>query len=544
MAVSQASWLAHKCVCTSLLSLPSKLTRLRRGGVRALVFSADGRSLFTGGADGRICAWSCGSWSETPLQFERLASSVNALALSGARLFSASRDGAVCVWNAEDGTRETALEPRAGPALAVACAGSTLAASFAGVVLMWSSAPPFALKNTLRSVGVACGALALAADGALLFTGGADGRVAGWRTAQDERSGVQSGYTLGTHDAAVLALALSPDGTRLFSACCTGEIRSWAVRRDGLGVLQTANALMASWRAPGGGSIRALAAASARAGAALVFLGGDDGAVRAWAAPPYTPSAGSETLAHAQDWMLSLAVSHAGGDAEALLAAGGADGVCRVWRVGALLARATMPPASVPALAAGVPPPPMLPPPQADEHVFPVPLREERAVARDALLREHDAQRARLAAFAREQQQAAASPSKAQPSAPPAGGWRGGFGLDRQQAALARMYGPSATTQQALANAGMLPQYGAMPGANYGMAYGAQSTSLPGNWGGGIPPIPGAPAAAWAPGSGAEGWTYGAPPFGAQVPLPGGQLQGRLPAPGQELDAQSMFQYQ
>ena len=514
--------------------------------MRALVFSADGRSLFTGGVDGRIRAWACGSWQEAPLYFERLRAPVNALALSGARLFSASRDGAVCVWNAEDGTREATLEPGSGASLAVAVSGSTLAASFAGVVLMWSSAPPFALKNTLRSVGVACGALALAAGGALLFTGGADGRVAGWRTAQDERSGVQSGHTLGMHNAAVLALALSPDGTRLFSACCNGELRAWAVRRDGLGVLQTANALMPSWKTPGGGSIRALAAASARAGAALVFVGGDD-AVRAWAAPPYTPSAGSETLIHVQDWMLSLAVSHAGGDAEALLSAGGADGVCTVWRVGALLMRATMPPAAVPALAVGVPPPPMLPPPQADEHIFPVPLREERAVARDALLREQDAQRARLAAFAREQQKAA-SPTKAQPlsAAPPAGGWRGGFGLDRQQAALARMYGPTLATHHALANAGMLPQYGATPGASYGVAH---STSLPGNWGGGIPPMPGAPSAAWAPGTGAEGWAFGAPPFafagGAPVPTaPQPPSQGRMPASGQWSDAPGMFQFQ
>ena len=509
-----------------------------------MVFSADGRLLFTGGADGHIRAWACDTWKEAPLLFERLAAPVIGLALSGVRLFSASRDGAVCVWNAKDGTREATLEPRSGAALAVAVAGSTLAASFAGVVLMWSSAPPFAPKNTLRSVGVACGALALSADGALLFTGGADGRVAGWRTAQDERSGVQSGYSLGTHDGAVLSLALSPDGARLFSACFCGEVRSWTVRRDGLGVLQTANALMASWRAPGGGSMRALAAASARAGAALVFAGGDDGAVRAWAAPPYTPSAGSDTVLHAQDWMLSLAVSHAGGDAEALLAAGCADGTCSLWRVGAMLARATMPPVSAPPLAVGVPPPPMLPPPQADEHVFPVPLREERAIARDALLREQDAQRARLAAFAREQQQATTSPSKAQPfaAAPPAGGWRGGFGLDRQQAALARMYGPHAAAQAALANAGMLPQYGAMPGANYGhQPYGTTvlpPQSLPGNWGGGVPPQPIAPGAPWAPGTGADGWAYGAPPFGA-VPQP----QGRLPVSGQASNAPS-FQYQ
>jgi len=524
--------------------------------VRALVFSADGRSLFTGGADGRIRAWACGSWKEAPLHFEGLQAPVHALALSGARLFSASRDGAVCVWNAVDGTREAKLEPGSGAALAMAGSGSTVVVSFAGVVLMWSSAPPFALKNTLRSVGVACGALALAADGALLFTGGADGRVAGWRTAQDERSGVQSGNTLGTHDAAVLSLALSPDGTRLFSACCNGELRSWAVRRDGLGVLQTANALMASWKAPGGGSIRALAAASVRAGAALAFAGGDDGAVRAWAAPPYTPSAGSETLGQAQDWILSLAVSHAGGDAEALLAAGGADGTCRVWRVGALLLRATMPPAALPVLAVGVPPPPMLPPPQAEEHVFPVPLREERAVARDALLREQDAQRARLAAFAREQQKAA-SPSKAQlfAAAPPTGGWRGGFGLDRHQAALARMYGPSATTHHALANAGMLPQYGALPGArqtHHGMAYGEnEGTNLPGNWGGGIPPIPGALGAAWAPGTGAETWAYHGPQphlhFGAAPPAttqPQPQLPGRMPASGQGSNTHGMFQFQ
>jgi WD40 repeat protein len=523
-AALSAAWPAHKCVaCLCCLLAPANSV-LRRGGARALVFSADGSVLYTGGADGHIRAWAAGAeWRAASPVFAlpAAASTVHALALSGARLFSAARDGAVSVWNASDGTREAALEPRSGAALALAVAGSTLAVSFAGVVLLWSSAPPFALKLTLRSVGCACGALALTADGSLLFTGGADGRVAAWRTTQDERSGVQSGYTLGSHDAAVSALALSPDGTRLFTACGSGEVRAYSVRRDGLGVLQTAGALVASWRTPSHSSVRALAAASARAGAAVAFSGGDDGVVRAWAPPPCTLSAGSDALApRATDWMLSLAVWHAGGDAEALLAAGGADGVCRVWRVGALLVRASaptvQPAAASMTLASGVPPPPLLPRQQADEHEFPVPLREERAAAKDALLREQDAYRARAAAFARAQQ--AASPSKdnaAQPAAQASSGWRGGFGLDRQQAALARMYGPHAVAHSALANAGMLH-----PGAAMQPAYGA-AQSLPAQWGGG-PPLPLAPDAAWAAGTGADGFAYGAPPYGA-VPV---QTQG------------------
>lgn len=467
--------------------------------MRALVFSCDGSVLYSGGVDGRVRAWAAGDWqpAASPLFEPRHAAAVHGLALSGARLFSASRDGTVRVWNAADGMCEVTLAPGAGAALAVSLSDSTLAVSFAGAVLLWSSAPPFALKNTLRSIGCACGALALTADGTLLFTGGADGRVAAWRTAQDERAGVQNGSTLGTHEAAVSALALSPDGTRLFSACASGELRSWLVRRDGLGVLQTANALIASWRVPGSAGIRALASACARPGAALVFAGGYDGVARAWAPPPYTPSAGSDALApRAQDWLLSLAVSHAGGDAQALLAAGGADSTCRIWRVGAVLLRATVPAAThapITSLPGGAPPPPpMMPPPQADEHIFPVPLREERAAARDKLLREQDAYRARAVAFVREHQTAGAA-DKTQPAGalPPSGGWRGGFGLDPQQAALSRLYGPHLATQAALANAGLAP-----PGA-----YGA-AQNLPAGWGGGPPP-PLAPGAAWAAGTGA-----------------------------------------
>ena len=504
------------------------------------MFSADCSVLYTGGADGHIRAWAAGSgWKAALPVFAPAAAPVHALVLSGVRLFSASRDGAVCVWNTADGAREATLEPRAGAVLALTSYGSTLAASFAGTVLLWSSTPPFAQKHTLRGIGSACGALKLTADGALLFSGGADGRVAAWRVAQDERSGVQCGYTLGTHDAAVLALALSPDGTRLFSACSSGEVRAYAVRHDGLGVLQTANALVSTWRSPSRCGIRALASASARAGAAVAFMGADDGAVRAWAPPPCALSAGSEAFApRAQDWMLSLATAHAGGDAAAVLAAGGADGVCRVWRVDAVLVRATLPSAqpspSPMMLGSGVPPPPMLPPPQADEHVFPVPLREERAAAKDALLREQDAYRARAAAFARAQQTDNKSPSKTvggDKAAPPAGGWRGGFGLDRQQAALARMYGPHVATQHALANAGLLPQNGAhvpggwgapplVPGTMPHQTYGA-AQSLPGGWGG-APPPPLVPEAAWAAGTGADGFAYGPPPYGS-VPMPAQQ---------------------
>jgi hypothetical protein len=433
-------------------------TRMRRGAVTAVALHPDGRTLFTGAADGAVAAWSLPG--AAPLRVLRgHTAAVCALALQGARLYSASRDGSVRAWCAATGACHAVLRPYSAggacpAAVALALAGDTLAASFAdGAVHLWRSAPPHAAAGALRCCGAGVtGALALTHDGALLLSGGADGAVRAWPVAPDAHGRRLCCGTLGEHTAAVTALALVPGGARLFSACADGELRAYSLSRDAAGALRTDGACLAAWRPHAGGRVRGIAAGVARPGAFVLFSASEDGAARAWLPPP--AHAGGEALApRAADWLTCVACCDA-----AVLAVGAANGAVTLWRVAGLLLHAARVPhrgggaAATPAGAVA----PSLPLALADEDLFPVPLRNERAQARDAALRAADALRARVAAMARQEASAAAvaariDPDAAQHAAAP--GWRGGYGLGAQHAALARLYGAPAAAAQAEAAA-------------------------------------------------------------------------------------------
>jgi WD40 repeat protein len=453
--------------------------------VNALALAADGSALYTGGADGSVLAWPLPLGALTaPHAFTGHSAAVTALALLGQRLVSASRDGTVCVRHTHDaGAPGAVLTPPVrtavrAAALALSLTERLVAAAFAdGAVHLWSGQPPHAHAGVLRCSPDVTGSLALTPDAAMLFSGGADGGVRAWPTTPDAHGRRLCAATLGEHAAAVVSLHVVVEGAgeRVCAASTDGEVRVYAAARDAAGALR-APCLLTTWAPAARPRTRALAAAQLQpGGAALLFTASEDGAARAWAVPPAAPPEHDSLAPRAPDWLLCIdAAAHdeSGGTAcapAALLAAGGADGRVLLWRVDALLRRgacvhAPLLPAPMRAdLPSGTLPVVDLPRPDAD--VFPVPLREERAAARDAALREHDALRARMTAAARAEEAAAAKAamlSRATPlppmgtsaaSPPRDGGWRGGYGLSEAQIAAARVYGPAAAARAALQNA-------------------------------------------------------------------------------------------
>ena len=539
--------------------------------MNALALAHDGSALFSGGADGLVLLWPLPLAGTSPLPLVGHTASVTALTLRGNRLCSASRDGTVRLWAALRGDCEATLLPPArmgargeaapsAPAvLAVALCASVVAAAFAnGNVHLWSAAPPHAAAGTLRCAAGVTGALALSSCASpLLCSGGADGSVRLWPTVADAAGRRPCCATLGEHAAAVVALSLpcagGEDGTatqHVFSVSTDAEVRLYAFARDAAGALRAASlACLATWTPPSRPRTRALTTARMHVEAPVVFTASEDGAVRVWAPPPALQPPAEALVPRAQDWLLCVASTH-GHDGAAvvpeasppLLAAGCADGRVLLWRVSRQLEDAArvatrvrpqplprdMPSGTLPAVDLS----------RADADLFPVPLREERAAARDAALREHDAMRARIVAAARAEEAAARRPMPAglssSPERRPLGqqptravseqvrsGWRGGYGFDRGLASQARVFGAGAAVVDALRRPGTggAPLSVVLERAD---ATRLLSAAAGARWESSLPPMPPAAVAggAWAAGANVGvTWPASANPFAAN-PLP------------------------
>ena len=162
-------------------------------------------------------------------------------------------------------------------------------------------------------------ALAVAPDGSWLASGGADGTVRIW----DVASGQERAALTGRHSDAVEALAVAPDGSWLASGGADGTVRIWDVasgqeraaltgHTDGVAALALAVAPDGSWLATGGA----------------------DGTVQIW-----DMASGQEraTLTSHTNWAAALAVAPDG----SWLATGGGDAV-RIWDMASGQQRATL----------------------------------------------------------------------------------------------------------------------------------------------------------------------------------------------------------
>ena len=196
--------------------------------IRALVFSPDASTLFTGQVDRAILRWSIAG-DHPPLPYLGHDETISALAYDGAcaSLISSSWDGSLRIWP---------IAPRASSApmnVIDAHDGNVLSVDFSpsgrllasggrsSVVRIWE--PTLSLElATLPTHPGAVYAVRFSPDGRWLATGAADGVVRLWSTLSGEL--VREMPDTGT---VVWSIAFTPDGRSLIAAGDSGRVFAW-----------------------------------------------------------------------------------------------------------------------------------------------------------------------------------------------------------------------------------------------------------------------------------------------------------------------------
>jgi WD40 repeat protein len=138
-------------------------------------------------------------------------------------LFSAARDG-VRLWNLKGEALRHLPGPKRGvQAMALSPDGTRLAVAHRKGVQVWDATSGKVLAETQ---GSGAGVLAFSADGALLASGGRDGKVALW----DARTGALRHQLAGHGDANVLRVAFRPGRAELASGGSEGWVRTWDLK--------------------------------------------------------------------------------------------------------------------------------------------------------------------------------------------------------------------------------------------------------------------------------------------------------------------------
>jgi WD40 repeat protein len=272
-------------------------------------FSPDGGRLASASEDGTVRVWqpAVGGSPTTLRHLQRVNAAV--FAADGARIAVASVDGGLHVWDSVTGRETCRLRGHADGVWSVAALpdGRFVTGEADATARIWdatAAAEPL-LRCSSRVQGVA-----ISPDGRLLAVALSEGGVRLWDAStlrELRRCAVGAGR--------VNAVEFSPDGGRLIAACHDGAVRQFHV----------ADASAAGASEPIG---RPFYAATHSPDGGRIATAGDDRRVRVFDAATWTEVAGPFTH---PDRALAVAWSRDG----RRLSSGCADGIVRLWEVGA-----------------------------------------------------------------------------------------------------------------------------------------------------------------------------------------------------------------
>jgi WD40 repeat protein len=174
-----------------------------------------------GGADRTILVWLVDQPEAPPVCLEGHTDQVRCVAfVPGGGLPSGSRDGTVRLWDCRKGVAKGAVYPEVGTVAAVAFGAAGGQIAIAGERLRVRQADGAFRQLPGHQGPVAC--VAFAADGGRLLSGGSDGTVRLWRSADGEELAC-----FGGDGGPVQAVALGPDGRVGYSGGSDGTLRRW-----------------------------------------------------------------------------------------------------------------------------------------------------------------------------------------------------------------------------------------------------------------------------------------------------------------------------
>ncbi|KAG8072342.1 hypothetical protein GUJ93_ZPchr0006g45662 [Zizania palustris] len=297
--------------------------------VKSLLATGNGGLLLSSHQDGKIRAWRAGSrrdgtWqlvlrAELPTAVDRLRTclipwsyvevrrhrrrtwvhhvdAVTALAVSpdGALLYSASWDRSLKVWrlpNFRCVESISSAHDDAINALAVSPDGRVYTGSADKKIKVWRRGPgqkKHALIGTMERHLSAVNALALGANGVVLYSGACDRSVVVWESADDGSGRMEATGTLRGHAKAILCLAAA--GELLCSGSADRTVRVWRRGADKvytcLAVMESHGAAVKSLALVRGrdhhGSCSSETGSSSDSSSALVCSGALDGDVKIW----------------------------------------------------------------------------------------------------------------------------------------------------------------------------------------------------------------------------------------------------------------------
>ncbi len=192
--------------------------------VWAVAFSPDGTRAVSGGMDGSVRVWELGTGSELA-KLDGHLGLVSAVTFSpdGSKAISGGYDGAVVWWDAATGRQLRRLDGEAKYVHAVALHPTKKLAAVAAdrSVILWDTATGEVTKKwAAHDAAVTC--VRFAEGGAVLLTGGDDGRVRVWDASTGKLLASLDG-----HQGGVRGLALKPGGRWLLSASADRTVRLW-----------------------------------------------------------------------------------------------------------------------------------------------------------------------------------------------------------------------------------------------------------------------------------------------------------------------------